>query len=159
MAITEEDRIYERELLRAIPVVDGMDIGLVDLSLIDLTLSAPLNTHINYEGTAFGGSLNTLCVLSCYLLVHHRLKKEGLEFNSLVIQDSRISYLSPVHSDFKARSQFENVDSFLKLFKRKGISRAEMRAVVTCEESKSPLVQFEGRFVATRDLNRQAPPI
>jgi thioesterase domain-containing protein len=159
MSLTSEEKRYQQELLRAIPVVDGMDIRIVGLSLDNLSLSAPLNTHINYEGTAFGGSLNTLCVLSCYLLIHHRLKKEDLDFNSLVIQDSQIQYLKPVNNDFMASAKFLNAESFLKTFERRGMARAQMKAVVTCDGLQVDLVQFEGRFVATKDFKRQAPPI
>ena len=38
----------------------------------------------------------TVCILSCYLLVHHVLRTNNIKFDSLVIQNSEINYITPV---------------------------------------------------------------
>ncbi|MEZ4871082.1 MAG: YiiD C-terminal domain-containing protein [Bdellovibrionales bacterium] len=96
---------YLDDLLNSIPVVKSLDVDVDHIGGNTVSLKAPLSTHINYEGTAFGGSINTLCVLSSYLLVHHLLKNAKLPFSHLVIQDSSIKYLYPVDKDFKATAK------------------------------------------------------
>lgn len=143
---------YKEELLKSIPVVAAMDVDITKIEDHSLTLIAPLTTNINYEGTAFGGSLNTLGILSCYLLVHHLLKINGVPFTSLVIQDSSIQYLKPVHGDFCSRSLCINEESFLSMMKRRGMGRAELEATLfTAKDGKESeaLVKFKGRFVAS----------
>tara|TARA_A100001015_G_C14938998_1_gene691744 strand:+ start:1135 stop:1467 length:333 start_codon:yes stop_codon:yes gene_type:complete len=100
---------YKAKLLSAIPVVSAMEVDIINIGIRELTLTAPLNTNINYEGTAFGGSLNTLCILSGYLLVHHIMHSEKIEINSLVIQDSQIKYLGPVNQDFYATASGSSI--------------------------------------------------
>jgi thioesterase domain-containing protein len=143
---------YKEELLSSIPVISGMDVDIIKIEEKSITLTAPLNTNINYEGTAFGGSLNTLCILSSYLLVHHALKSKNIPFSSLVIQDSSVKYLSPVHKDFKAQSIVEgkDVDLLVKLIDRKGVGRISVKSEIKVGDSDEAKVVFQGRFVASR---------
>ena len=141
---------YKVELLNSIPVVEAMNVDITDISADSIELSAPLDTNINYEGTAFGGSLNTLCILSGYLLVHHILKSQKIAFSSLVIQDSQVRYLKPVTENFHARATItsENLKSFQKMMLSKGKGRAQISSVISTSQG-SDLVSFEARFVVS----------
>lgn len=142
---------YAQNLLKSIPVVGGMNVSIVELNELSLVLKAPLNANINYEGTAFGGSLNTTCILSCYLLVHHLMKSHSLPFKSLVIQDSNIKYLKPVDGDFLAKAQLEerSASMLIKSLKSRGRGRITVDSKVSLEKGSDDLVSFQGRFVAT----------
>lgn len=149
---------YKEQLLSFIPVVSAMEVDIIDIGLRQIKLSAPLNTNINYEGTAFGGSLNTLCILSGYLLVHHLMISNGLEIDSLVIQDSQIKYKKPVNKNFFAIATVdeEEMNKFFKLLKRKNTGRIKIQSSISVSsstgvgESTSPgLVDFTARFVAS----------
>ena len=85
-------RDYERLLQQAIPVVNDMDISIEKLEDTRVVLKAPLKKNINYEGSAFGGSLNTVATLSGYLLTRYLLEVGKISFSSLVIQASQIQY-------------------------------------------------------------------
>ena len=143
---------YKKELLDSIPVVKAMDIDIEKIEPKSLTISAPLNTNINYEGTAFGGSLNTACVLSCYLLIHHILKTKGIEFNSLVIQNSTIDYKMPVQADFFAKSSISEKSEKLLLntLEKKGIGRASVVSKIQTNKDNEDLVEFRARFVVKK---------
>lgn len=143
--------MYKEELLNSIPVVSGMDIDIVSIEDQSISLSAPLDTNINYEGTAFGGSLNTLCILASYLLVHHSLKSAEVKFSSLVIQDSEIKYLKPVNEDFIATSKVTEKDQklFLKFVQRKSVGRISVEAFIEDSKTSEEKVHFKGRFVAS----------
>lgn len=149
----EFEKNYKESLLKSIPVVAAMDVDIVEITETSLILKAPLTTNINYEGTAFGGSLNTLGILSCYLLVHHILKCEEIPFSSLVIQDSSIQYLKPVDGDFYSRSECCNTKAFLNSLRRRTMGRAQMQASLSTALSPSEVsaqVLFNGRFVVTK---------
>lgn len=138
---------YKHELLSAIPVVSAMEIEIVDVSSQEIILKAPLNTNINYEGTAFGGSLNTLNILAGYLLVHHIAKSNQLNFESLVIQDSQIEYIKPVREDFLAIATIKNEAKFVDMFKRKKLARASIQSCIKTNQGGDELVRFQARFV------------
>ena len=140
---------YKRQLLNSIPVVTGMEIDIKDISPKEISITAPLNTNINYEGTAFGGSINTLCILSSYLLTHHIVKESKLDLKSLVIQDSQIKYITPVQEDFVATATVSDSElkRFLTLLSRKGVGRINVSSVIRTANSQD-LVHFKGRFVA-----------
>jgi thioesterase domain-containing protein len=142
---------YKDELLNSIPIVSGMKVDIESLSEHEVCLSAPLATNSNYEGTAFGGSLNTLCILSAYLLTHHIMKSNQLSFKSLVIQNSKIDYLHPVESDFiaKASCSLKNSAHFKSMLEKKSIARIEIESQVTTKQSEKICVIFKGRFVAS----------
>ena len=140
---------YKQSLLDSIPVVKGMEVDIDNISPNSITVGAPLNANINYEGTAFGGSLNTVCILSCYVLVHHILKNEKIEFESLVIQNSEIEYLTPVQKDFYAISYASDKSKkhlFDMLEKRK-IGRIEVESHIRTGGQEIDQVRFRARFV------------
>ena len=146
MAINDD---YKNQLLNSIPVIKSMNLEIVKVKSNSLTLMAPLNENINYEGTAFGGSINTLCVLSSYLLIHHILKSNRIKFSSLVIQDSSIQYIKPVDSDFIAKAQTSSpqIDRFIKALHKKESARISIEAFITCGTSSEIKAQFKSRFV------------
>lgn len=148
--------IYKQELLESIPVVAGMHLRIHDIQEKSISLHAPLEKNINYEGTAFGGSINTLCILSSYLLVHHLIRSEtGIAPQSLVIQNGNIEYLKPVTSDFIACSGIEDksLNQFMKVFTRKKLGRIEVCAKVRLPDSDEVLAVFRGRFVVNNREN------
>ena len=139
---------YLTELTQSIPVTSNLDVDIIDLSDHGVTLGAPLGTHINYEGTAFGGSLNTICILACYLSVHHFFRSKSISFQSLVIQDSTMNYIKPVDANFITVAHIENVESLLKAYERRSIARAQLICYVKLpNKSDAILCTFTGRFV------------
>lgn len=143
---------YREQLLHSIPVISGMDLKIKDIEPQSILIQAPLNPNINYEGTAFGGSLNTCCVLASFLLVQHLMRSRDIKFKSLVIQDSSIKYLQPVDGDFIAKSSVSDssLKSFLRCLEKRGQGRIQIQAEVFNEKDlKQTKVSFQGRFVAS----------
>ena len=140
---------YKNELLASIPIVKGMDLDIQLVEVRKIVLSAPLNKNINYEGTAFGGSINTLAIFSCYLLTHHILKSNTVSFKSLVIQNSEINYLEPVSSNFLATAEVDqySLDRFVSTMARRRVARLSVQSKITVDEKTKCL--FNGRFVAS----------
>ena len=145
-------RDYERLLQQAIPVVNDMDISIEKLEDTRVVLKAPLKKNINYEGSAFGGSLNTVATLSGYLLTRYLLEVGKISFSSLVIQACQIQYLAPVREDFFSRAEVTRIqiEKFLNTFQRKGAARLQVKAEIFCGPSEKALVLFSGQFVAMK---------
>ena len=113
-----------------------------------LVLTAPLRDNVNHLGTAFGGSLYALAVLSGYGLLWLELRDAGAD---IVIRDSSVSYERPVRGDIRAacvRPAEKALDAFKRQFHQKGLARIVLSATV--EDAGVTAVRFRGTFVAMR---------
>src|SRR5919107_1389380 len=82
-----------------IPVTRALGVGVEEYDGRRLVLTAPLRENVNHLGTAFGGSLNALAVLSGYGLLWLELRDTECH---IVIRDSSISYDRPVRGELRA---------------------------------------------------------
>lgn len=137
---------------REIPLSSFMKVSVVEASSLGVTLRAPLAPNGNHQGTAFGGSVHTIAVLSCWLLVSRtleELKLEGLESDYVVIQDSQIDYVLPIDTDLEATSFWpteNDREKFLTSLRRKKLGRATVRAEVKVHGK--PHAKLTARFAA-----------
>ena len=138
-----------QELLHSkIPITRALGVRGEDYDGERLILSAPLAENVNHLGTAFGGSLHALAVLSGYGLLWLELKDTECH---IVIRKSTISYERPVRGEIRAicmRPSAEAWAQFKRTFQQKGKARIVLS--VTIEEQGEPAVHFEGIFVAMR---------
>lgn len=138
-----------QELLHSkIPITRAMGVTVEDYDGERLVLRAPLDANVNHLGTAFGGSLNALAVLSGYGLLWLELQDTGCH---IVVRDSSISYERPVTGDLRATCVLpdaEIMEDFKRTFHQKGKARVSLSASI---ESQGVIaVRFNGTFVAMR---------
>jgi thioesterase domain-containing protein len=131
-----------------IPITRAMGVRVEDYDGERLILSAPLDKNLNHLGTAFGGSLNALAVLSGYALLWLELEDQACH---IVIRESSISYERPVKGDLRAtcvRPEAAALAEFKRTFQQKGKARISLSA--TIEDEGITAVRFHGTFVALR---------
>ena len=138
-----------QELLNSkIPITRAMGVRVEDYDGERLALSAPLDLNVNHLGTAFGGSLNALAVLSGYGLLWLELQDTECH---IVIRRSSISYEHPVRGELRAicvRPEAQTLARFKETFHQTGRARITLSA--TIEDDGIVAVRFEGTFVAMR---------
>lgn len=138
-----------QELLHSkIPITRAMGVKVEDYDGRQLTLSAPLDANVNHLGTAFGGSLNALAVLSGYGLLWLELQDDECH---IVIRESSISYEHPVRGEIRATCtlpEAKELAEFKRTFQQKGRARIALDA--TIENQGVTAVRFRGAFVAMR---------
>ena len=125
-------------------------IGIVVESADDeaVVLSAPLAPNANYKGTAFGGSLYSVAVLSGWAWVTRYLAARGLAADA-VIQESSVRFLAPVLGDLRASAAAPSeaqIDKFRKMLQRAGRGRIRLRVEINYGGTVAAL--FEGVFAA-----------
>ncbi|MCG3696719.1 thioesterase domain-containing protein [Aliarcobacter butzleri] len=120
-------KILENKLHNEIPLTKFMDLKITKYDEKELITVAPLNKNINDKGTAFGGSLATLTVISgwsiCWLI------SKELEINSenIVVIKNEHSYRKPVtkelicHTKRPTKDEIENLKNKLLLKKSASI--------------------------------------
>jgi thioesterase domain-containing protein len=141
-------RQLQQYLHDQIPLSRAMQVQVTAVDAGGVTLSAPLAANINHHETVFGGSASALAILSCWSLIHVRLRAANLA-PRLVIQRNTMEYERPIAGDFSARSAFESEDAwpaFAALLARRG--RARLTAVATLEHGGVRAGRFTGQFVA-----------
>ena len=138
-----QNRITEEFILAkhmSIIVESADDAGVV--------LRAPLAPNANYKGTAFGGSLYSVAVLTGWAWVTRYLASRGLAADA-VIQESSVRFLAPVHGELRASVAAPpdaQIDRFRKMLQRAGRGRIRLRVEINYGEALAML--FEGVFAA-----------
>lgn len=120
-------KILENKLHNEIPLTKFMDLKITKYDEKELITIAPLNKNINDKGTAFGGSLATLTIISgwsiCWLI------SKELEINSenIVVIKNEHSYRKPVtkelicHTKRPTKDEIKNLKNKLLLKKSASI--------------------------------------
>jgi thioesterase domain-containing protein len=113
-----------------------------------IVLCAPLGLNSNYKGTAFGGSLFSVAVLTGWAWVTRYLATTQMAADA-VIQESTIRYLAPVHGTLRATLQppaTVQIDKFRKMLQRAG--RGRIRLAVQIHHERTLTTEFDGMFAA-----------
>ena len=138
-----QERI-DREIMLARPmgvIVESAD----ELSLV---LRAPLAPNANHKGTAFGGSLYSLAVLTGWAWLTRFLATRKLDAEA-VIQESSMRFLKPVHGEMRACLEIPaaaDIDKFQKMLVR--ADRGRIRLRVKMHEGSALATIFDGLFAA-----------
>ncbi len=125
-------------------------IGIVVESADDagVVLCAPLAPNANFKGSAFGGSLFAVAVLTGWAWVTRYLASEGLGADA-VIQESTIRYLVPVEGALRATLHAPpagQIEKFRKMLQRAGRGRIRLKVEIHHEHMLA--TEFEGVFAA-----------
>lgn len=131
-----------------IPITRALGVRVEEYDGRRLVLTAPLRDNVNHLGTAFGGSLNALAVLSGYGMLWLELRDAECH---IIISDSTVRYDRPVRGDIRAvcaRPDESTMEVFRRRFRHKGLARIVLPATV--EDEGVVAVRFRGTFVAMR---------
>jgi thioesterase domain-containing protein len=134
----------DREIMLAKPmgiIVEAAD----DAALV---LRAPLAPNANHKGTAFGGSLYSLAVLTGWAWLTRFLATRKLDAEA-VIQESSMRFLKPVHGEMRSCLEIpadEEVDKFQRMLER--ADRGRIRLQVKMHEGSVLATVFDGLFAA-----------
>jgi thioesterase domain-containing protein len=113
-----------------------------------LVLAAPLVPNANHNGSAFGGSLFAVAVLTGWAWVTRYLEATHLAADA-VIQESTIRYLLPVHGVLRATlapPSVAHIERFRKMLLRARRGRICLRVNIHAERTLA--TEFDGVFVA-----------
>jgi thioesterase domain-containing protein len=113
-----------------------------------VVLRAPLAPNANYKGTAFGGSLYSVAVLTGWAWVTRYLAARGLAADA-VIQESNVRFLAPVQGELRASVAAPTdaqIDKFRKMLQRAGRGRIRLRVEIIYDQTLAAL--FDGVFAA-----------
>lgn len=85
---------YRDYLHASIPLTRAMGVRVVEAGPGWLKLAAPLAPNLNHHGTAFGGSLAVLGIVTGWALLDRALREAGVQA-TLVVRHSELDYHHP----------------------------------------------------------------
>lgn len=139
----------ENYLHQHIPISQAIGIQVEFASQSEIILYAPFSNNINHKKTVFGGSLHAVATLACWSLLHSNLIDAAPL--DLVITQSKVDYLLPVTSDFKARCKMPEETTwqrFITMLLLKGKARIELHAKIYQNEKLA--LDYQGTFAALK---------
>lgn len=139
----------EKAIHADIPIAGEMGVRVREASASHVCLAAPLAPNTNHKSTAFGGSVYSVAVLSCWALVSRSLEEWGLAVDYVVVQDGHMEYTVPVSGDFEAESSWSSereAARFRTMLIKKGLARASLKSTVRSQGR--DCATLEARFAA-----------
>ena len=131
--------------------VAPMQIDVTEIGDERIVLTAPLATHVNDKGNAFGGSLSSIMTLACWGLMTAKTRAASLTCD-VYVAEVTTKYLKPVEEDLRVTAWFvepELIEPFIAQLHAKGKARLELKAETTLSDG-TAAATLTGRFVAFR---------
>jgi thioesterase domain-containing protein len=131
---------------RDIPPAAAMAIEVASYDGNTLTVRAPLAANRNVHGTAFAGSLFSVCVLTGWGATWLALRERGYS-GSIVVADSQIKYRRAVAGDIVCRCDTEPavLDAALAQFEATGRATLPLTCMIDADDRLA--VVFNGTYV------------
>ena len=138
----------QNKLYTEIPLTKMMEIKIQDYNEQELITTAPLNPNINDKGTAFGGSLATICIISGWSLSWLISKELGFDSNNIVIIKNETSFKKPVTKDIVCHTKKPSLEE-IQILKEKLLTKksASLKIKSKIIEDGETCVDFEGYYV------------
>lgn len=138
----------QKKLHSEIPLTKVMGIQIDDYNDKELITTAPLDININDKGTAFGGSLSTMTIISSWSMCWLISQELGYDSKNIVVIKNENSYRRPVtrnlicHTQKPTAEQIQKVKSKLE---EKG--SASIKITSSIIEGSEVCVEFVGTYV------------
>ena len=138
----------EKRFHKEIPMTKMMGLKLVSSDEKELITTIPIDININDKGTAFGGSSNSLSIISGWFVCTIIAKKLDLENSEIAIVKNQSSFLAPIKNDLICHSKFPNNEEIEKIKNKllnKGVSSVKIQSQIIEEEK--VCLDFDGVYV------------
>jgi thioesterase domain-containing protein len=141
-------KVLEQTLHREVPLTQQMGVKVASHNGYELTLHADFEPNINIHGTAFGGSLYSICAVTCWGMLHLKFEEAGLDAHC-VLGQAKISYMQPVRGDIQARCRLPQDGSFelfIDRLRQGDRARIELTAEIITKDGLA--VSYAGNYLA-----------
>lgn len=136
------------KLHNEIPLTKMMDIQIKDYNNTSLITTAPLEININDKGTAFGGSLSTMTIISSWSMCWLISQELGYDSKNIVVIKNENSYKRPVKKDLVCETfkpNKEEIEILKNKLEEKGSASIKIQSQII--EDNEVCVDFVGTYV------------
>lgn len=138
----------EEKLHTQIPMTKLMNLKINNIDENYLYTTAPLDININDKGTAFGGSLSTITIISSWSLVELLVKKFAYEKSKIAIVTNNTEFKAPVTKDIFCKTYLptiEEIETLKNKLKTKKSGSIKIKSQII--EDNKICVDFLGVYV------------
>jgi len=138
----------QNKLHSEIPLTKLMQLTIDTYSDKELITKAPLDININDKGTAFGGSLSTITIISSWSLCWLISQELGFDSKNIVVIKNENSYLKPVTKDivcYTTKPTKDEIEVLRKKLENKGSASIKIKSQII--EDGEVCVEFDGIYV------------
>ena len=141
-------QMLQNKLHIEIPLTKLMELEIKDYNNFELVTTAPLHININDKGTAFGGSLSTITIISAWSLCWLISKELGFHSNNIVIIKNETNFRKPVTKDIVCHTKKPSNEE-IEILKNKLLTKksASIRIESQIIENNEICVDFLGYYV------------
>ncbi|MCB1758434.1 MAG: YiiD C-terminal domain-containing protein [Gammaproteobacteria bacterium] len=144
-------QLLQAQLHQEVPLTRhmGLRIDAYDGEVVELT--ADFAANVNIHGTAFAGSLFSVCAVAGWALLHLRFEAAGIDALS-VLGDADIRYSRPVRRQIRVScgiAEATQFDAFMERVGRGERAAVELLAVIDSDGREA--ARFKGRYSAFFD--------
>ena len=138
----------QKKLHNEIPLTKLMNINIKEYNEKELITTAPLNININDKGTAFGGSLSTITIISSWSVCWLIAKELRFDSKNIVVIRNENSYKKPVTKDISCYTQKPSKEEIQRLKEKLETKKsASIKINSYIIEDNEVCVEFEGYYV------------
>lgn len=138
----------QKKLHNEIPLTKLMNINIKEYNEKELITTALLNININDKGTAFGGSLSTMTIISSWSLCWLISKELGFNSKNIVVIKNENSYKKPVTKDIVCYTQKpsqQEIATLKEKLQTKKSASIKINSIII--ENNETCVEFQGYYV------------
>lgn len=138
----------QTKLHTEIPLTKFMQLNVCEYTNQQLITTAPLDRNINDKGTAFGGSLSTMTIISSWSLCWLISQELGFDSKNIVVIKNENSYLKPITKDivcYTKKPTNDEIETLKQKLEKKGSASIKIKSQII--EDENICVEFEGVYV------------
>ena len=112
-------KTFEAECRHDIPLLTAMELSLVDYDDLALTMEAPLAPNVNNKGTAFGGSIASICLFGGWAVATLAFQDNDINNTEIVVYKNEMTFERPArgHLDVNAYIRPDDFEACLARLK------------------------------------------
>ena len=97
-------KAFEAECRLDIPLLNAMQLSFNRFEDLALTMEAPLAPNINNKGTAFGGSIASICLFGGWAVATLAFTGHGIDNTEIVVYKSEMTFERPARGHLTIRA-------------------------------------------------------
>ena len=101
---------FETECRREIPLLTAMHLSFVRFDDLTLSMEAPLAPNINNKGTAFGGSIASICLFGGWAVATLAFLDNGIDNTEIVVYKNEMTFERPARGHLRGNATIKPDD-------------------------------------------------
>ena len=118
---------FEAECQRDIPLLNAMQLSFTSYEDLTLTMQAPLAPNINNKGTAFGGSIASICLFGGWAVSTLAFVDAGIHNTEIVVFRNEMTFERPARGVLNVAARVDAAEFEALLKQLKGGSTERIR--------------------------------